>query len=165
VTSTKHPEPTVHVVLLEDPGESRVIVAACEAALTPIVAAWCRENWGAARERDDGLPQNAPGDDNDAIAAFWDAMSEDEDWHCYSHVEVIHGAAEPAAALPESRLNPVRAVAETIGLSLLRWTRLVDDNNELTGTSAAVEAFAAALEHISIPDACETMASAREDRA
>jgi hypothetical protein len=66
--------------------------------------------------------------------------------------------------LPSPSTDPLTSLAERIGFSLLRWTRLVDDDDQLIGTSEAVEAFVEALQHSSIPEACHTMADAQETR-
>lgn len=59
------------------------------------------------------------------------------------------------------RAEAVGAVAERIGLSLLRWARLLDNDDQVIGEPGTVEMFAESLEHSSIPEACETIAAAR----
>jgi hypothetical protein len=71
------------------------------------------------------------------------------------------GAGAPgvtAAGTPFS----ARSVAETIGFSLLRWTDLVDEDGQLTGTPKEVECFAQTLQDSSIPGVCERMACVSE---
>jgi hypothetical protein len=91
-------------------------VATTEPGLLAQIAGFCREHWDSERQRHPGLPERAPEQDVEAIATYFDAVSEEQ----LDHGEALLAGEPCPRALDDGALVDAHAGLQRVVASLTR---------------------------------------------